>query len=145
MANKTQPKTIGDILLAHISDEYNFSSGTLKMPASGTPHNVPQVAGMPGVWNNSTKVLTLSLNAAIGDATALVVAGPALSAQANDAATTVKYTILTNFNGVVLNKNGIPLVDSAGTTITLATLVTALETLGAKVIIDPAKKTTQTT
>jgi len=143
MANKTQPKTVGDLLLAHISDEYNFASMTVKMPASGTPHNVPQVAGVYGTFSGT--VFTAVLNASINTTTALLLAGPAIVAAANDAVTTVEYTVLTKFTGVVLNKNAIPLVDTAGTATTLATLVTQLEALGARVIADPTKKTTQTT
>lgn len=146
MANKTKPKTIEDVLLHHESDEFNFYSGTVKMPASGTPHTMSQVAGMPATWDQANERATLVLNAAISTTTALVLMGPAVSAAANDAENAAQqYTILTNFSNVVINKNGLPLTDSAGTTITLATLVSQLEALGAKVLADPTKVATQTT
>lgn len=144
MTTYTKPGTFGDLLLSKISDEFNLASATVKMPASGGPHNAAQVAGMPGVWDATNKRVTLSLNAAIGSATALVLWGPKITAQADDNEEADKYTVLVDFEGVVINKNAIPLTDSAGTSITLATLVTQLESLGAKVVADPVKKTTQT-
>ncbi len=145
MANKTKPKVGGDVLISHLSDLYSVESGTVKMPASGGAHDVAQVAGMPAVWDATNKRATLVLNAAVNTTTCLVLHGPALASKANDFETTDKYTIVFNPEGCVINKNAIPTTDSAGTTITLATLVTQLETLGFKVVADPVKKSTQTT
>jgi hypothetical protein len=107
-------------------------------PASAT---ITQIAGLPLKANN---VIALATEEA--SVVALAVWGPAIHDLAADADTAAvpPYTIINDFTGAVINQNAIVATDPAGTDYTLATIVTALEALGAKVVSEPVKTSTQT-
>lgn len=146
MAVKSSVKMAGDVFIARgISGQYNLLSVKVKAPASGGPHTVAQIAGMPCSINEVTGVATILLATEEGTAEGLLLHGPALDAVANDAQGADSYSIVQKGEGVVVNTDALPTADSAGTSYTMATLQTALEALGFKYVTEPVKKSTQTT
>jgi len=145
MPSSRRAFTGGDLLLGKISSNFNFASGQLTAPGSGGVWNfyLDQVAGYPLLASN---VLAIATDEA--SVVALLVFGNRLDDLADSASTTEvpQYTILNDFTGVVINKDVIATKDAslAATAFTLATIVTALEALGAKVVTGPTKSTTQT-
>lgn len=153
MAVKTSVLVGGDVLIHRESAQKNMVSGTLKFPAAGGPHNLPQVAGYPAVYDATTKVFTLVQNNGTGndtpDTNCLLIHGEPLSAVADGFATPKSslYSAVNKGDGVVINKDAIPLVDTLATpgTLVQSEIITALEALNFKFVSEPVKKTTQIT
>ncbi len=151
MPVKTSVLVGGDVLIHRESAQKNMVGGQLKFPASGGPHNLPQVAGYPAVYNKTTKIFTLVVDGGSGndttDTNCLLIHGEALASVA-DNTTTPKVSLYSGVNdgdGVVINKDALPTLDVAGGTLNQAEIITALEAKGFKFVSEPVKKTTQTT
>jgi hypothetical protein len=131
----------GDLLIHIESEQRCLTSGQITAAATPALTNIPNVCGLPLLAAN---VIALATEEA--SVVALAVWGRAINdlAADGDTAAVPPYTIIDDFTGAVINQNAIALADPAGTSYTLATIVTALEALGAKVVAEPVKTTTQT-
>ena len=135
--------TAGDLLVHIESTQRCLSSTQLKgRAATGTEaYNLAvPVAGFPLIATYIPAIATEEASVI-----ALVVFGNpwgAIAAGANTAEVP-PYTIIEDFTGAVINQNAIATVDLAGAAFTLATIVTALEALGAKFVSEPVKQTEQ--
>lgn len=150
MTVKTSVKTGGDLVVHRESLQYNMIGGTVTFPLGGGGGVLNQVAGMPAIFaaGNFTLVEVGLATFDETDVNAILVHGRIITdAQAADFTTPTNdlYSGINLFEGVVLNEDQVQLVDADGNTITLATIKTALEALGAKFVSEPVKITTQLT
>ena len=130
----------GDFLIHIESEQRCLISGQLTAPATPPFLSLTDgnVTAYPLLVNN---VLAKAADAA--SVVAFVIWGRAVNdlAAGTDTDAVPEYTILNDFTGAVLNEDAIPANDMEGNPFTIATIVTAIEALGAKFVQEPVKTT----
>jgi hypothetical protein len=130
----------GDFILHMESPQKCLTYGQITMPASGQHHALTNVVAYPLITGSR-----LAISGQEASVVAFLIAGEPFSEKTDNAVTTGPlYTILDNFDGVVLNEDMIPLYDCQDTPIafvTVAAIVAAAKVLGAKFVDEPEKIT----
>lgn len=144
MTQKTLGGVAGDFLIHMESPQKCLTYGHVTAPSSGTGdgHVVDNVVAYPLKANN-----VLAKAGEEASVVAFLIAGEPISLADGIATSGVPYyTILSAFDGVVLNKDALPAKDCQATqgTFDKDAIETALELLGAKFVTEPDNQSEQT-
>lgn len=143
MATLVEKKYLDDILAWVASQEYSIVAAPIKN-ATGSSKTISDVIGT--VLKDNAGTWELLLNADIADVEGVVVGLTNDDGQeitlASGATSSQKYLIAVR-GPMILNKDGINSKDVAGTTITMATLVTALAALNPPILVKDGPSKTE--
>ena len=143
MTQKTLGGAAGDFLVHMESPQKCLTYGQVTAPASGGAHTVTaaKIVAYP--------LLASNVLAKAGDEASIVaflIAGEPISLANNASTTGPLYTILDDFDGVVLNEDMLPTTDCQATpgTFNKTNIKTALTTLGVKWVDEADNQEEQT-
>lgn len=140
----TKVKVIGDLLVHCENFAYSTLGNAILRNGTATTRTVSDFVGYPLKAGASGADYQFAVAGDEANVIALLLGGPPgiLSESiANATNSAYKYLVL-RFPPIIINKSGIRTTDIAGASFTVATIVTALETLKWKVQTEPTKMTT---
>lgn len=141
MATRTLGKRLGDGLKWEVHPGYTRKSGTFRNN-SGSALSDEYVIFQPVKLSSGKWVPVLATDEA--NAGGLLLIPDLIDSLANNTDYGVKAPVLVK-GPLIFNKNSLPAADVAGTSFTIATLVTALEAKGFVFVDEPSTVETQTT
>lgn len=144
MTQKTMGGAAGDFIVHMESPQKCLTYGHVTAPASGNGdgHVVADVVAYPLKASN-----VLAKAGEEASVVAFIIAGEPIDLADGIASSGVPYyTILSKFDGVVLNQDALPAKDCQATqgTFTKADIVTAITALNGKFVEEPDNQSTQT-